>query len=286
VAINRSPSTKGDHLYFLFSEVITVFECLHFLCIDAESDDHHRKRPITHGLEEGVTEGDLDDLTLRPHTPNDDRLSVISEVDSIRSGSSGKVADRERDNSSPIGSPSHSRKQSNDYLQSPNRTNSKSSPQTTRSSSPTPGIINLREFHVLIWIAIRLGRIKPPETKESDLNVTNPAVKIDETKPKSDRELVNAYLNSVHSWLENQKNKNASTLYRKGTQKSLDDVERAMQGMLRSRLDLPEIDASKSSLIEAVKSIFSLFLPLEQRNLMCSKLWGALHMAITVSALT
>ena len=196
------------------------------------------------------------------------------------------MADRERDNYSPLGSPSHSRKQSTDFLQSPSRSNSKSSPRTTRNSSPTPGFINFRDFHILIWIAISLGRRKPPETTESDLNATNPAVKIDPSKPRSDRELVNTYLTSVHSWLENQKNKRASTLYRKGLQKSLEDVERAMQGMLRSRLDLPEIDAAKSSLIEAVKSIFSLFLPLDQRNIMCSKLWGALHMAITVSTLT
>ncbi|KAH6661753.1 hypothetical protein B0J14DRAFT_571451 [Halenospora varia] len=127
------------------------------------------------------------------------------------------------------------------------------------------------------------GGAKAPQTTESDLNATNPAVKIEPSKPRSDRELVNTYLTSVHSWLENQKNKRASTLYRKGSQKPLDDVERAMQGMLRSRLDLPEIDAAKSSLIEAVKSIFSLFLPLDQRNIMCSKLWGALHMAITAA---
>lgn len=72
MAINTPSSTKGGYLYSIFSEVITVFECLHFPCIHAESDDYRRKRPITHGLEEGVTEVDLDDIILRPHTPNDD----------------------------------------------------------------------------------------------------------------------------------------------------------------------------------------------------------------------
>lgn len=254
--------------------------------VDTRFNDYHRRRVITHGLEEEAVDEDLEDTLSRPHTPNDDRLSVISEVDSIRSGFSGKAAERERDNFSPTSSPGHSRKQSKDFLQSPIPTSGKSSPRTARSGSPTPGVISLREFHVLIWIAIRLGRTKPPENKESDHNVTNPVVKIAETEPRSDRELVNAYLNSVHSWLENQKNKKASALYRKGSQKSLDDVERAMQGMLKSRLDSPVIDAAKSSLIEAVKSIFSLFLPLEQRNTMCLKLWGALQVAITVSALT
>jgi hypothetical protein len=185
-----------------------------------------------------------------------------------------------------MSSPTHSRKQSGDYLQSPSRTDSKSSSQTPRSSSHTPGIITFRDFHVLVWIAIFLGRSKGPENKPPDLNVANPPIKLDETEPKSDREPVNTYLNSMHSWLENQKNKKSRRIYSKCTQKSRDDVERAMQGMLRSRLDLPTIAASKGRLIEAVKSIFSLFLPFKQRNLMCSKLWGALHMAITVSALT
>ena len=260
---------------------MAVLERLHFLFINAESDSHRRKRPITHGLEDGGTQGDLNDLTLRPHTSHDDRLSTISEVDSTHSGSSGKATDCEKYNYSPTGNPSHSRKPLNDYLQSPNRTTGKSSLQTTRSSSSISGIINLPDFHVLIWIAICLGRTKPPETRELDLDVTKPAVKIDATKPRSDRELVNAYLNSVHSWLENQKNKKASTLYRKGTQKSFEDVERVMQGMLRSHLDLTEIDASKNSLIEAVKLIFSHFIPLEQRNIMRFKLWGVLHSAIT-----
>ena len=216
-----------------------------------------------------MTDGDLEEVASRPSTP-DDRLSIISEVDSIRSGSPGKM----RDDLSPF---TPINKQSSDTIPTPSRTSGK----VSSNSSAMPVIIDLREFHVMIWIAIRLGKMSPPKM---DVSVQDPAISIiEEIKPKSDRECVNGYLNSVHTWLETQTPKRASTLYRKATQKSLVDVERSMQGMLKSHLDTPQVEIFKSDLIEAVKSIFSLFLPLTQRGIMCSKLWGALHSAITVS---
>jgi hypothetical protein len=233
-----------------------------------------------------MAEADMDDLILQQHALNQDRQSVVSEADSIRSISPEQTIGRETDNSSPIRRSSKGRNSSKDYLQSPNRASNKKSQQNSHSSSPQPGTIEIREFHVLVWIAIRLGMPHSTDANNVDIGTVSPSIEAKENKLKSERVLLNAYLNSLNLWLENQKDWKAKALYRKAPQKSLDDVERTMCGMLKSHLDQPYINAAKGRLVEAVKSIFRLFLPLEQRNPMCFKLWGTLHSAITASSQT
>jgi hypothetical protein len=138
-----------------------------------------------------------------------------------------------------------------------------------------------------VWIAIRLGKTPSAEENNGDSKSAGPSIKVEEAKyGKSDRELVHTYLSSLNRWLETQKDQKASRLYKKCPQKSLSDVERALQGILKSHLDSVNTANRKVRLFQAAKSIFQLFLPLQQRNPMCSKLWGALHGAITVGAST
>jgi hypothetical protein len=255
---------------------------VHFIRARAHIGFFHRKRALTHKLDDAVPQADGEDLPSRPHTPGDERLPPLSETPSVRSVTTEK---------SPVRSGLPTTNQNSEFVLDPSRESLSPTaaangifPHHHRSSSTQTDTVNLREFHVLVWVAIRLGRTPLEERSQGNVEPTGPEIKVEKSiSGKSDRELVHIYLKSLDEWLDKQKDTNASLLYRKCPPKSLRDVERALQGMVKSRLDSPEIEAEKIRLFHAAKSIFLLFLPLQQRSAMCFKIWGALHTAVTVS---
>lgn len=143
---------------------------------------------------------------------------------------------------------------------------------------------DFQDFHILIWNAIRQGQYNAQDQKAVDSGTGTPVVRIEEMEPtKSDRELVYTYLSTLNRWLESQPDPVTKAMYRKGAQKTLDDVERALRGIKKAQLDEPSAQTQKNRLVGTVKAIFRVFLPLEQRGPICSKVWGALHNAVTVS---
>lgn len=153
------------------------------------------------------------------------------------------------------------------------------------SSSPMSAQIYLQDFHALQWVALKcLG--KEQEVEQSDIDGTIPKIKVPHRAAPSRKthdKQVEAYLLESHTYLWNYKMFEIRNFYRKCASKSLNDVELALAGMMRGGLDEPNVLKYKERLVRTVKSIFLIFLPLEQKGTICAKLWGALHKNITVS---
>jgi hypothetical protein len=150
-------------------------------------------------------------------------------------------------------------------------------PMVSKSSLPEEKAS--RSFHMLIWLAMF-------EEKSG----TDSATAADGTPPKAgqqkgpNQQVVHSYLDSLHAWLEDQSEPDFKHLYRKTDSKTLMDVERVMSGMKKARLDSGDIHDLKTQFVDAVKETFALFLPLNQRCQMASKVWGAVMTFVTVSA--
>ena len=143
----------------------------------------------------------------------------------------------------------------------------------------------LQDFHALRWVALRRLN-EEQEVEKSDIDGTIPKIKVPHSiapSRKSHDEQVEAYLLESHKYLWNYKMFEIRNIYRKCASKSLKDVELALAGMMRGGLDEPNVLKYKERLVRAVKSIFHIFLPLDQKGIICTKLWGALHTNITVS---
>lgn len=136
-----------------------------------------------------------------------------------------------------------------------------------------------RNFHMLIWLAM-----------SEEKSGSNSAAAADDTPTKigqqkgPNQQVVHSYLDSLHAWLEDQSDPDFKQLYRKTDSKTLMDIERVMSGMKKARLDSGDTHDLKTQFVDAVKTTFALFLPLNQRCQIASKVWGAVMTFATVSA--
>lgn len=151
------------------------------------------------------------------------------------------------------------------------------------SSSPTKATSYLREFHALTWIAIR--REEKPEHEAAPGKAT-PRISIssDDMRPrKTYDEKVETYLNEFHEYMAKSKEPSTRRAYERCSAKTLKEVEKALANMRKGSLDDRRALELKEELLTAVKAIFYIFLALDQKSLICAKLWGATHSIITVS---
>lgn len=228
-----------------------------------------RKRAIRHSPE---GEYDGPDEILRPSFNNSGRLSVVSEVDSVRSPS---PEGRPRESSGTrIPCMTFEDIRESSASSSSSRAGG-SSAQQVRSISPQPVHLNLQEFHVLFWIAIRLGRSPTSIHPSSESNGSN-------ERTRTDRESIQMYFRSLNEWLEKQADLKARAAYQNGAHKSWTEVSGALKGMMRGQFDNEPVEEMKDKLVHAVRVIVQFFIPVEQPNAMCSKIWGSVHNIITV----
>lgn len=171
-----------------------------------------------------------------------------------------------------------------DNVQSPKETKDRVSNQGRRSTSQLE-TISLNKFHVLIWIALSVDKqgsvLQTNGVQTSDgFGPASPELVQAEASKKvtSDPELLRAYLSSLHSWLQSQKDRKAKDLYINGVEKTFREVERAIPKKVNEATRSVKMD-----LFNSVKTIFQLFLPLEEEGVMCWKIWGAVYTVITVS---
>jgi hypothetical protein len=174
-----------------------------------------------------------------------------------------------------------------EFLQTPGSPSNTMPDILTRkpSSSPMSAQTYLQDFHALRWVALQLLS-KGQDMEQSDVSNTTPRIRVSKGAiplRKSHDEKVDAYLLESHKYMENNKVAAVRNIYRKRATKSLRDVELALGGMLRAKLDEPDVLEYKERLVTAAKSIFYIFLPLDQKGTICAKFWGALHSNITVS---
>jgi hypothetical protein len=134
-----------------------------------------------------------------------------------------------------------------------------------------------QKFYFLLWVAIRRAKSKPTTGNATDRDPRQPSIVIENVKSPTPSEMLDAYLKSVHIWLENQKDRKLMAAYRKASSKTLHDAEEALQVMPRSELDELTDGTTAKRFFEDGKSIFSLFIPLKQQGPMCSKVWGSLY---------
>ena len=108
----------------------------------------------------------------------------------------------------------------------------------------------------------------------------------DGIKPrKSYDEKVDSYLEELHKYMQCKVGGMAQMKYQGCTKKSLREVEKALAGIARGGLDDAKVVGSKQQIVTAAKSIFLIFLPLDQKGSIVLKYWGAVHALISVSKL-
>jgi hypothetical protein len=235
-----------------------------------------RKRYITHGVVDEVNEDSRVDIGSLPYAAGIDGLSAISEADF-------KAA----------GIPNDGMQSSNLFPNSSKSQGGKSdrkSPSHHRADSTNNNPPDLQTFHILVWVAIRQAQSKPAVDDPVDGDPKRPLIGKGNATFQNQREIVDIYLNTVHIWLENQKDRKLMAAYRKASSKSLIDVEQAFLEVPKSdnsdSLDEDRYETTRKSFLKATKSIFSLFIPLDQQGPMCSRVWGSLYDIATVRSST
>jgi hypothetical protein len=203
-----------------------------------------------------------------PHTASVDGLSAISEADSKAAVTPSDG--HQSSNSIPDGSKSQGRR------------SERKAPAHDRTTSTQNNPPDLQAFHILVWLAIRQAKPKATVDNVADGNPKRPSMEKGKAMSQIQLEIVDLYLKSVHIWLESQKDRKLMAAYRKASLKSLNDIELALQGMPKPEDDISSSGITKKNFFEDAKSIFSLFIPLDQQGPMCSKVWGCLYDIATV----
>jgi hypothetical protein len=144
----------------------------------------------------------------------------------------------------------------------------------------------LQDFHALRWISVKftdpIVADNSAHTAKRIPNITKPE---DNQPRKSYDEKVDAYLEELHKYMQFKVGGVSQMRYRNCTIKSLREVERALAGIIRGGLDNAMVVRLKQQIVTAAKSIFPMFLPLDQKGSIVFKYWGAVHASIIVSNL-
>jgi hypothetical protein len=144
----------------------------------------------------------------------------------------------------------------------------------------------LQDFHALRWISVKftdpLVADNSTDTTRKIPNITKPE---DNQPRKSYDEKVDSYLEELHKHMQFKVGGVSQMKYRNCTIKSLREVEKALAGVLRGGLDDAKVVRLKQQIVTAAKSIFPMFLPLDQKGSIVFKYWGAVHASIIVSNL-
>jgi len=147
----------------------------------------------------------------------------------------------------------------------------------------------LQDFHALRWIGVKLSDRSDPLETDTSAGPSQGIPKI--TKPEDNRprksydEKVDAYLEEMHKYMQFKVGGDAQMKYQNCREKTLKDVEKSLAGIARGGLDGAKVVRLKQQIVTAAKSIFSIFLPLDQKGTIVSKYWGAVHASILVSIL-
>jgi hypothetical protein len=231
---------------------------------------------------------DIYNAPMGPYRGRDDRDRSSSETERFRNVAPKRRGDRGKNKTDLAGASRSDHKPSADQAQGPGDTGVGTLESPTTGVSSANDALDLRDFRVLIWIAIHQGKMKEIEhsiTPVTSKSNADPSTTTTSAKLQANREMVETYLNSIHQWLICQKELKSRNAYLQASSKPLDAVERALQEMVESRMEASNIESAKSRLVEAVKLVFTLFVPLDQTGPMCAKIWGALHGVITVCLL-
>lgn len=140
-----------------------------------------------------------------------------------------------------------------------------------------------RSFHMLIWLAMGEGRGQASSPSAATGKGNGSMQAGQQREPY--QQVVQSYLGSLHTWLEEQSDPAFKHLYRKTDSKTFLDVERVFSGMKKARLDSDDAHELKAQFVDAVKAVFFLFLPLNQRCQVAGKVWGAVMAVVTVRGL-
>jgi hypothetical protein len=153
------------------------------------------------------------------------------------------------------------------------------------SSSPTSARWYLQDFHALKWIAIRREE-KLQGNQDVIAGKTTPGIAIsgDDMRPrKSYDEKVDFYLDELHLYMLKSKEVVIRKAYERCAFKTWKDVDRALANLSKADFDSRRDLDLKERLLIALRAIFHIFLPMDQKSTICGKFWGATHSAITVS---
>lgn len=154
------------------------------------------------------------------------------------------------------------------------------------SASPISLERYLKDFHALKWIALQFN---DPKKRSSSVDAAkrNQGVSKPEGMPLhlSYDEKVDIYLDELHKYMQFKAGAVTQAKYRSCAKKSLRDVEKALTEVIAGEYDDAEVANLKQKIVTAAKSIFLIFLPIDQKGFIVSKYWGAVHASISVSKL-
>lgn len=245
-----------------------------------------RRSPVPHPISEAFANLGIDDLGL---VADDSQPSTSTQADeSVTTGRSSplNINGRQDSNVRPRTPPrERDSRQPRQPLTSSTQNNVPDIFARGPSTSPVSVDLYLQDFHALRWIAVDKG------TPQSNPDLTTireglPRVEVPAESPPSRRSLdekVKLYLDDLDKYLAEKTSFKIKIIYRNCPSKTPIDIERALAGLFRSELDARDILSWKEKFFRAIKSIFLIFLPLDQSGTHCSKFWGAVYQIIVVS---
>jgi hypothetical protein len=144
----------------------------------------------------------------------------------------------------------------------------------------------LQDFHALRWISMKFTDPIEVDTSADTAKRIPKITKPEDNQPrKAYDEKVDSYLEELHKYMQFKVDGVSQMKYHNCTQRSLREVEKALAGIVRGGLDNAKVVRLKQEIVTAAKSIFPIFLPLDQKGSIVLKYWGAVHASILVSKL-
>lgn len=155
------------------------------------------------------------------------------------------------------------------------------------SASPMSFESYLQDFHALRWICLQFTDLRETDGLADTTTRIPRITRPDDMLPrKSYDERVNIYLEELHTRMQSKAGTEARLRYQRCSKKSLKQMERELRCISRGGLDDEEVVRLKEEIVTAAKSIFTIFLPLDQKGSIVSKYWGVVHDSIIVSDLS